>query len=1296
MNNCSKRLVVFVLGIIFIIGFWNSIIAGSPKKLGMLSPTAVNDSASTCMGNSVNINILINDIVNNPALSLDTASVDLGPGSGHSLTVSGGTFTLDISTGLVLFTPNPGFIGSATAKYTVKDNLGNVSNLATITVKVNPIPNSYNVTGGGNYCQGTFAGVGVGLSGSDIGVNYQLLINGVLSGSIISGTGNPLSFGSQTTIGIYRIQATNPTTGCIVIMNSSASVNSVPPPTIYTVGGGGIGCSTGSGAVVTLSGSDLNVNYQLQNGPTLVGTPIPGTGSAISFAPVFSNSGNYTVTATNAFTSCTSLMSGSAVVTIYSAPTLFTVSGVNLCEGNLANDIKLSGSQVGVSYQILLNGASFGNPIIGTGAPIHFIGDTIPGTYRIIATNPSGCFSTMRNSAVVSPSPSVYTLSPKNQNYCPSGTMPSITLSNSDLGVNYQLVSSGANYGPALPGTGSSLIFGPLPAGKYWVVATNAGSGCSALPTDTVQITANPIPSAFTLNPIIGHYCQGSQGAQLVLSGSQTGINYQLYYKGNAVGPVVNGTGNPLSFGYFPAGTYTVSAISASNPCSAVISDTSTIILDSLPQTFSLSPDTGHYCLGGSGVMVKLSGSQVGVSYQFLKNGIPQGTGFFGTGSALSFGLQTSGTYSVIAINNTTGCALAMPNNAVIIADSLPVSFTINPKNSSYCSGSNGVSLVLSGSKTGINYQIMSGNNPLGTPIPGTGSALNLGVFPQGSYSVLAVNTQSGCFISSTDTAIITKDSLPLLFVLSPTSSHYCKGDSGFHLSLNGSETGIQYQLLSGGKPIGTPLSGTGNPLDFGLYKAGIYSVLETNPSTTCSQTTNTATLIVDSTLKKFLLNPLNPHYCTGNGVDLKLSGSETGVNYQLYSGTTAIGSLISGTGSSIDFGIQPYGVYFVQGIPVSGTCNGIVSDTTTVTKDSIPKNFNLSGNHEYCPGTGGTNLTLSGSELGVSYQVMDLSGAMGLPQNGTGSPLIFNTLPTGNYTVTASTPGGCTAIMNQGVPFTVKPVLSGIITSHHAICSNPNSGSLHLTIQGGTGPYTVLWNNNKTDTVITGLSIGTYSATVKDSSGCSIVVSGIVSNSNPPVTKPVTLTTTYNTPISFSLISSITVTDTSLNLKTIDLDPSTAGIQTSVSVAGGQFHVDSVGKVTFTPTNLFTGTAIIFYTISDNNGCLSDTSKIQVTVQPNSNPNDPLKFPTLFTPNGDGYNDDFEIEGLKSYPNNTLEVFNRWGNQVFFAQGYLTQVGAWDGNGLGEGTYYYILKVEIGGVQKKYSGYIVIIRSAK
>jgi len=96
--------------------------------------------------------------------------------------------------------------------------------------------------------------------------------------------------------------------------------------------------------------------------------------------------------------------------------------------------------------------------------------------------------------------------------------------------------------------------------------------------------------------------------------------------------------------------------------------------------------------------------------------------------------------------------------------------------------------------------------------------------------------------------------------------------------------------------------------------------------------------------------------------------------------------------------------------------------------------------------------------------------------------------------------------------------------------------------------------------------------------------------------------------------------------------------------------------------------------------GCVSNTSSVEVTV--NSCVKD-FFIPEGFSPNGDGINDLFVIRGIEYYPDNTFEIFNRWGEKVFTTEHYKS---LWNGKttlGLRVGgddlpisTYFYILNL--------------------
>jgi gliding motility-associated-like protein len=72
-------------------------------------------------------------------------------------------------------------------------------------------------------------------------------------------------------------------------------------------------------------------------------------------------------------------------------------------------------------------------------------------------------------------------------------------------------------------------------------------------------------------------------------------------------------------------------------------------------------------------------------------------------------------------------------------------------------------------------------------------------------------------------------------------------------------------------------------------------------------------------------------------------------------------------------------------------------------------------------------------------------------------------------------------------------------------------------------------------------------------------------------------------------------------------------------------------------------------------------------------------KIPNGITPNGDGDNDVWKLDITSKYPNCEVEVYNRWGEKLFYSRGY-PDSERWDGTFKGKplptGTYYYIINL--------------------
>jgi gliding motility-associated-like protein len=101
--------------------------------------------------------------------------------------------------------------------------------------------------------------------------------------------------------------------------------------------------------------------------------------------------------------------------------------------------------------------------------------------------------------------------------------------------------------------------------------------------------------------------------------------------------------------------------------------------------------------------------------------------------------------------------------------------------------------------------------------------------------------------------------------------------------------------------------------------------------------------------------------------------------------------------------------------------------------------------------------------------------------------------------------------------------------------------------------------------------------------------------------------------------------------------------------------------------------------------GC-ADSSTVFIKV---------LKYPgipNIFSPNGDGIHDRWEIQYLSTYPGCTVDIYNRYGQLIFHSSGYNTPWdGTVNGNPVPVGTYYYIVDPKNG--RKRMSGYVDVIR---
>ncbi len=905
--------------------------------------------------------------------------------SGHP-----GIATIGATSGVVTGVSAGGSPATAVITYTLPTGCTRTANFV-----VNPLPLTFNVTGGGNYCSGG-TGVNIGMNNSTLGVSYELFTGGSPMGTV-AGTGGSVDFGLFTTVGSYTAVATNVSTGCVKNMSGSVSVGLNPNP---AVPGGATSVCAGLTAVVT----DATPGGTWSTSNPSVATIGVGTGIVTGVT-----AGTANLTYTLGTTGC----KASTLFQVYAQPAAITGAS-NVCVGS-STTLSNSGSGTWSS-------SSPGVASVGAGTGV--VTGLSSGSASITYTLATGCNT--NTTVLVNPLPSAYAVT-GGGSYCSGGSGTFVGLAYSNSGVNYQLKLGGSDIGSPVGGSNSGLDFGSqIGAGIYTVSANNPITGCNKNMTGSVTIVINSLPP---MHNVIGggNVCVGGTGNVIGIDGSDIGIKYQLYNGLTAVGGLVSGTGLPINFGVFTTpGTYTVVASNATTSCVAQMAGSAIITMNPLPTAYPVTGG-GSYCAGGVGQHIILSNSDMGLTYQCMFGTTAAGLPAFSVGGAVDFGVFTTpGTYTVVASDPLTGCTGNMSGSATIIISPLPVAYNVTG-GGQYCDGTPGVHVGLNFSSTGVNYTLKQYGIPV-TTVPGSGTSLDFGLITApGNYTVSAENTATGCVNDMSGSKNVSNNPLPSQYMVTG-GGNYCFGDPGVHIGTDNSEAGVNYQLYKGTTPVGTALAGSGGgPLDFGsLTAAGTYTVVAKNATTNCSINMLNSVTIGINPLPTVRTVTGSGSYCAGGaGVNVNLSGSTVGINYDLYHNglPLSVPVTLAGTGTALDFGPQTLaGTYTVVATDGATLCSKPMSGSAVITINSLPIAFDVIGGGDYCAGGSGVHVGLTASTSGISYQLFN-TGAVGVPVAGSGGAIDFGSkTAAGNYTVVATNPlTGCTNTMNSSASIIIK-----------------------------------------------------------------------------------------------------------------------------------------------------------------------------------------------------------------------------------------------------------------------------------
>ena len=218
---------------------------------------------------------------------------DLTPATAGSIIANGTSATVDWS---------PAFTGTAEIKVLANSGICQSSWSAPCVVTVNGGPAIFNMTGGGVYCAQGGTGVEVGQSGSQTGVDYTLYFNGAPTTTVVTGTGNPISFGLQTGAGAYTSQGMN-ASSCSIMMTGTSVVTADPQaPEAPGVPTGPEEVYSGSNPTTdyTTPGGTYATSYAWEVLPVAAGTA-NGTGltGTITWEPAFEGTATVKVQGVN-------------------------------------------------------------------------------------------------------------------------------------------------------------------------------------------------------------------------------------------------------------------------------------------------------------------------------------------------------------------------------------------------------------------------------------------------------------------------------------------------------------------------------------------------------------------------------------------------------------------------------------------------------------------------------------------------------------------------------------------------------------------------------------------------------------------------------------------------------------------------------------------------------------------------------------------------------------------------------------------------------------------------------------
>jgi len=858
----------------------------------------------------------------------------------------------------------------------------------------------------------------------------------------------------------------------------------------------------------------------------------------------------------------------------------------------------------------------------------------------------NGCNGTpFQYEVTVKPTPTLSNTS-FNQVICSEGNSVPVTLTANVSGTNFTwtATASAGITGYTASGTdlipAQTLVNAGLSAGTVTYTVKPFYNGCEGV-NSTYTITINPKPAT----PVVSSNSPVCNGTSLMLT---TPAVASAIYTWTGPNGFTSNLQNPEIANASAAAQGTYSLTITVNSCIGN-AGTTTVTVNPTPPT-PVAGSNGPICAGET---LNLTASNIpGAIYSWTgPNGFTSSVQNPVINNAQ---VTSSGTYTVKATVN--GC-ISTAGTIAVVVNAIPPAPTVS-SNSPVCATTN-LNLTAA-SIAGANYNWTGPNgftSTLQNPVISSATPAN-----SGTYYVTTVSAD-GCTSPASSITVLVNP-LPAEPVLT-SNSPVCSGNS-IVLTCT-AYPGVVYQWTG-------PNSFTSNRQNPVIDNAetvnqGRYTVVITTPGCTV---TNTA--FIDIKVNQTPAAPVagsNSPVCAGQ--TLKLSATTVAGAIYNWSGPNGFISHLQNpeiAGVNSEQGDK----YFVT-VTVNGCTSAIASTTVIVDKPSVV----VAGNAQ----------TVCANNPAVA-----LSGSIN------GSTGIWSTTGSGTFTT------GNTNLKGTYVP-SAADVASGSVTlTLTATNTSPcaiASASFKLTII----PVPVVFAGNDQDVCINDQVTLNGKITNSNGSVWSSSGTGIFSPSNTSLNAlyipnekdkaegivTLTLTATGN--------GNCTIVSDQMKIRIVPPPKVNAGQDIYVMQDEHMVLQPAVSgtdlKYNWTP-NLYlnnptlknptlTGTEDITYTltVTGSAGCVAQDQVFVKVLKP-------IAIPNTFTPNNDGINDTWAIKELYNYPDITVKIFNRYGMQLFYSQGYGTPWdGTYNGQPLPVGTYYYIIDLKT--YSKLRSGPVTIIR---